>query len=368
MDIAVIIPVYNGAKFLEETLQSVLNQSLLPQEIIVVDDGSQDESTAIVKTFPQIKLLFNPDKGAPSARNFGLKNSNSSLIVFLDQDDLWHKDHLQILSNLLAKNPQACAIFSQAIKFSETKKLSFSPPIENPELFDIWQWFPTTRIVCPSTVLIRRSALDLIGGWPTAYIISDTYGWFMLGANAPMIKNVSVTVGYRIHEQSSGEMFRSQKRLTIFDEQINALKNAVSYRLNFHPEDEEKLNHRLKALMAMSNISKAIIKSDFSTLQQLTILCEENLINESEEIINLMFIWFIWFINPIINSDYQFLDHLIKYWSKNTPKTYKSLILALSPSTVIKYVKNKPLNLNSWFLLIRIITARILSNKLKGSW
>jgi hypothetical protein len=81
-----------------------------------------------------------------------------------------------------------------------------------------------------------------------------------------------------------------------------------------------------------------------------------------------MFIWFIWFINPIINSDYQFLDHLIKYWSKNTPKTYKSLILALSPSTVIKYVKNKPLNLNSWLLLIKISTARIFANKLKGNW
>ena len=90
--IVAIIPLYNGAKYIRPAIESILAQDRQPDEIVVVDDGSTDngEGAAIVSEVgdPRIKLLFKENGGQGSARNFGVQNSTSSLIAFLDQDDL----------------------------------------------------------------------------------------------------------------------------------------------------------------------------------------------------------------------------------------------------------------------------------------
>jgi len=100
--IAVVIPLYNGARYLEQALDSVLRQSLPATEIIVVNDGSTDDGAgvAIVERLAQrhaLTLLQKPNGGQSSARNFGVHHAKSDLIAFLDQDDLWYENHLQEL-------------------------------------------------------------------------------------------------------------------------------------------------------------------------------------------------------------------------------------------------------------------------------
>jgi glycosyltransferase involved in cell wall biosynthesis len=101
LSIAAIIPLYNGARWIEESVNSVLSQTLQPDEFIVVDDGSVDGGAAIVeiiaKEHPILTLLHKPNGGQSSARNFGVARSKSALIAFLDQDDVWYPTHLEEL-------------------------------------------------------------------------------------------------------------------------------------------------------------------------------------------------------------------------------------------------------------------------------
>jgi glycosyltransferase involved in cell wall biosynthesis len=103
LSIVAIIPLYNGARWIEQSIRSVLAQTLMPDEFIVVDDGSTDDGAgaAIVErlrqNYPLITLLRKPNGGQSSARNFAAANSTSELIALLDQDDLWYPHHLEQL-------------------------------------------------------------------------------------------------------------------------------------------------------------------------------------------------------------------------------------------------------------------------------
>jgi glycosyltransferase involved in cell wall biosynthesis len=100
VSVAAVIPLYNGAPFIRESLESVLRQTEPPDEIFVVDDGSTDEGPAIVEemaaTFP-ITFLRKQNGGQSSARNLGVSKAKSRYIAFLDQDDIWYDDHLAAL-------------------------------------------------------------------------------------------------------------------------------------------------------------------------------------------------------------------------------------------------------------------------------
>src|SRR3954451_20640475 len=95
VSVSVIVPVYNGAAFLADALVSILSQSLRPQQIIVVDDGSTDGSSDVAHQFEKyVTLLQQPNLGASAARNRGVKRASGSHIAFLDADDVWVPDCL----------------------------------------------------------------------------------------------------------------------------------------------------------------------------------------------------------------------------------------------------------------------------------
>ena len=90
MNISVIIPTWNRAERLVNALQSVFSQSLLATEVIVVDDGSTDDTREIVRNqFPDVRYLFQQNKGVSSARNTGIKAASGDWIALLDSDDHW---------------------------------------------------------------------------------------------------------------------------------------------------------------------------------------------------------------------------------------------------------------------------------------
>ncbi|MBN8994335.1 MAG: glycosyltransferase family 2 protein [Rhizobiales bacterium] len=99
--ITAVIPLYNGAPFIAEAIESILAQSLPADEIIVVDDGSTDDGAEIVKRFLDrgpIKLLAKENGGQSSARNLGIRQAEGELIALLDQDDIWYENHLEVLT------------------------------------------------------------------------------------------------------------------------------------------------------------------------------------------------------------------------------------------------------------------------------
>lgn len=107
---SVIIPTYNSAKYIKNTLISVVNQTYLNYEIIVIDDGSNDNTVEIISNFFKnlnnisFKLLEQKNSGAGSARNNGINNAKYDWIAFLDSDDLWNFNKLSVINDFLNKN------------------------------------------------------------------------------------------------------------------------------------------------------------------------------------------------------------------------------------------------------------------------
>lgn len=203
MSLAVIIPLYNGAPWIQETINSILSQEILPDEIVVVDDGSTDGSPELVRDYPEVKLVNNTGKGSSVARNVGLLQTSSPLVAFLDQDDIWHPAHLRLLVQAFQQHPKANTVFATACSFEhglpvyQINSLEVTP-------FDPWERFPfTIGVDGPSLALSRRSALVEIGMWEERSTgMGDALLFLKLSVMQPLLKLTSCTVGKRVHAGS----------------------------------------------------------------------------------------------------------------------------------------------------------------------
>ncbi|MSP12354.1 MAG: glycosyltransferase family 2 protein [Chloroflexi bacterium] len=111
---SVIIPVYNGEKYLAEALQSILDQNYRPIDVIVVDDGSTDRSAAIVQQFSGVRYIYQSNQGVAVARNVGLAAAWGAIITFLDQNDIWIPRKLEIQVQHLRQHPEVDGVVGKA--------------------------------------------------------------------------------------------------------------------------------------------------------------------------------------------------------------------------------------------------------------
>jgi glycosyltransferase involved in cell wall biosynthesis len=117
--VSVVIPCFNGEKFLSETIQSVLQQSFQPLEILVVDDGSTDGSVRIAKSFGDRVCVFHqPNQGESVARNRGIELARGDFVAFLDADDIWHEKKLE--EQLASLKPNSIGSFTGFRAFGES--------------------------------------------------------------------------------------------------------------------------------------------------------------------------------------------------------------------------------------------------------
>jgi glycosyltransferase involved in cell wall biosynthesis len=174
--IVAIIPLYNGARWIEGAIRSVFAQTLQPDEFIVVDDGSTDEGAgaAIVERLAKerpIALLRKANGGQSSARNFGVRHSTTALIGFLDQDDLWYPGHLATLVKPFRK-PTAMPlgwVYSDLAEIDETggmmrHSILRSAPNEHPKR-TLVGCIESDMFILPSASLICREAFEAVGGF-----------------------------------------------------------------------------------------------------------------------------------------------------------------------------------------------------------
>lgn len=120
---SVIIPLYNKEKYIERCLQSVINQSYKDFEIIVVDDGSTNESASIIKKqFPDknVNLIQQPNQGVSAARNKGIDFAKQPYIAFLDADDYWHLKYLESMHDVITNEKQVTIIGAH---YTRTKEI-----------------------------------------------------------------------------------------------------------------------------------------------------------------------------------------------------------------------------------------------------
>lgn len=164
-DVSVVIPVYNGAEYLAETLNSVLAQTVRPREIIVVDDGSTDpEVQRVLGGYAgQIMVMRQSHQGQAMARNRGVRGSRGRWIAILDADDLWRPDKLQ---QQLAVSAETDLVYTGVRLFGAVDRAAtvrqeaseMSPAVTFRRLL-------RDNFITHSSVLIRRSAFERVGGY-----------------------------------------------------------------------------------------------------------------------------------------------------------------------------------------------------------
>jgi len=206
--VSVIIPAYNRQAYIAEAVRSALEQSLKPQEVIVVDDGSTDETRHALEPFlPKIRYELQQHSGAGAARNRGAEMANAEFLAFLDADDMWPP--YKILKQLEAfrLRPDLDMVFGQAQQLHDGPKwlsgISESAPDQS-------QLIPG---YAPGAMMVRRSAFLRVGPFDTQLKIGEFIDWYArakeLGLRETCLPDL--VLFRRIHSSNQGIVERASR-------------------------------------------------------------------------------------------------------------------------------------------------------------
>ena len=268
MKISVIIPTYNRKKTLARAIQSVINQSLSPFEILIIDDGSNDGTEEWVKeNFQNIKYIYQNNRGVSSARNIGIENANGDWVAFLDSDDEWlsNKLHEQVIA--IESNPK--------IKFFHTNEIWIRNGVRVNQMKKHKKYgghiFEKCLDICrvsPSSVLIQKEVFDNIGVFDESLRVCEDYDlWLRITSKYPVVfLDVPLIYKYGGHADQLSkvndgiESYRIQSLEKIInsgflsDEQKFLAVNALVNKMKIYSKGLEKR----KKLAALDDIKKNI--------------------------------------------------------------------------------------------------------------
>lgn len=197
---SVVIPLYNKIGQIAATLASVRAQTMPPREVIVIDNGSTDGSMEAVAALshPGLRLLHEETRGPGPARNRGIAEAQCDWIAFLDADDLWSPNHLEVLGGVIARHPD-CALVGSGFRRAD---LPVAPPPADPSARDApsreVDFFVGTNgdLVWTSAVAVRRSAALAAGGFADFPAGEDTDLWIRLALSHGFAVSAAQTAIY----------------------------------------------------------------------------------------------------------------------------------------------------------------------------
>lgn len=153
MKISVLIPTYNSARYIRSTLESVLAQTRPADEILVIDDGSTDETVSILRSYgDRVSWSIQPNGGVARTRNNLVAKAQGDLLAFLDHDDLWHPQYLATQAESFRRHPEAAAVFTKHITFSDEAIL--------PEWQKTANANDAPELIAPDTFITRYNRSD----------------------------------------------------------------------------------------------------------------------------------------------------------------------------------------------------------------
>lgn len=209
--VSIIIPVYNGERYLAETLQSVAAQTEEDWEVIAVNDGSNDGSLAIleeaVRNDPgRVRVITISNGGVSRARNHGVREARGEYIAFLDQDDLWlpEKLHLQLdqfrsdrslgisYTNESIINSQGILVKERALSLDGRKNRGW-----------VFRYLIFNNFIPVSSIMIKKDVFDTIGGFDTRYALAEDYDFLLKAVRIVPVDFIDKPlVLYREHGES----------------------------------------------------------------------------------------------------------------------------------------------------------------------
>lgn len=177
--VSVIVPVYNGQRYLEATLKSIFDQDYEPVEIIVVDDGSTDGTAEIVKSYPVVRYIYQNNQGPSAARNTGIAAAQGEMIAFLDADDLWLPNKLSLQVGYLRQHPEKGLVYAH-------RRMIIEEGVETPP------WFSAndTPALFAGAVLVRKNVFEQVGFFNPEYRFGENAEWLARVKDAGILLHV----------------------------------------------------------------------------------------------------------------------------------------------------------------------------------
>ena len=212
LSVSVVIPVYNGAIYLGEAIDSIIQQTYLPSEIVVVDDGSTDGSGDLIQQIAfnvpiQIRYVYQTNQGVGVARNKGVNIASGSWVAFLDQDDIWLPTKLARQVEVIERQPEAEIVivkqrFFMINGFSQPHWVR--PGLCQRELTGF----------TPSAIFAKRSLFSRIGLFEEAIKLASDTDWIarLFEANVPIFTVDEVLLLHRIHPQNQSRFVATSHR------------------------------------------------------------------------------------------------------------------------------------------------------------
>lgn len=219
--ISIVMPVYNGEKYIKQAIECVLDQSYRNWELLIVDDGSTDSTANIISAFsdPRIHYFFQKNQGEAAARNTGLDHVTGEYIAFLDADDIYFQNAIEDMASYLDNHPQHGSIFSdgyicdqegnQLMRLTEIRPGIFTGNILNPLVAS------PSVITVPVCTMTRTSSVhrhNLRFDTENNLIGTDWDFWIRLAVTESFGYLDKITCKYRIHQTNITRIYGEEKR------------------------------------------------------------------------------------------------------------------------------------------------------------
>jgi len=186
LNVSVVLPTYNRYTFLKRALVSVFVQTYKPSEVIVIDDGSTDNTSQIKQDFPAIKYFYQKNKGVSSARNLGIKKASYEWIAFLDSDDEWHKDKLKEQVAFHKQNPDILMSYTDEKWIRDTKEVKIPKKFKKYS-GEVFNKCLSHCIIAPSASLIHKDLFFKIGLFDESLEVCEDYDlWLRIALEHPI--------------------------------------------------------------------------------------------------------------------------------------------------------------------------------------
>ena len=223
--VSVILPAYNSMQWVSAAIDSVLNQGYRDYEVVVIDDGSTDQTADVLESYGRkIRCIYQANAGVSNARNRGLSVSTGEFIAYLDADDMWYSQKLECQIAFLDAHPQCGLVHSDVTVIDEQEKVirarfnvETARPV--PSGYCLQDLLRRCHIQVPS-VIERRECIEEVGGFDEQFMATEDYlhwimvslkGWEFGYINEPLAKyrwrGGSVSSNKRLFLEEYGKMF-----------------------------------------------------------------------------------------------------------------------------------------------------------------
>ncbi|MET4579152.1 glycosyltransferase family 2 protein [Ottowia thiooxydans] len=223
--VSIIITCFNRQTYIAQAIESALNQTMLHHEIIVIDDGSTDDSAKVVQAYGnRVQYFHQHNQGASKAKNVGVERACGEYISFLDSDDFWPSDKLQIQLKHFTQSPAVDILHGYAQQFVDADLT----PEEKAQLF-----CPPEPMAAPvsGTLLVRKEVFKRVGGFREDLLVGIDIEWHLRAKSMGLrIETLpDILLHRRIHKTNSGATHRTarQQHLSILKEHLDRRRQAM---------------------------------------------------------------------------------------------------------------------------------------------